>query len=177
MSGPSSPNPRLTSAEDTDPRSAMGSNAADLATRSVLPLVAHRASASDGLGLILGIAAIGILGVVTFLGVNGGRQKPAPQQAVRTTGTPVEAAIARAAQRTRRTQFCCVSSGEPNPLCGGSCSVGSGMAGSDTSSPSISSPLLPSFSCQATNSPPGVRHVQRREVRLAGSGPQHQWAA
>jgi type IV secretion system protein VirB10 len=32
--------------------------------------------------LILGIAAIGILGVVTFLGVNGGRQKPAPQQAV-----------------------------------------------------------------------------------------------
>ena len=82
MSGPSSPNPRLTSAEDTDPRSAMGSNAADLATRSVLPLVAHRASASDGLGLILGIAAIGILGVVTFLGVNGGRQKPAPQQAV-----------------------------------------------------------------------------------------------
>ena len=81
MSGPSSPNPRLTSAEDTDPRSAMGSNTADLATRSVLPLVAHRASASDGLGLILGIAAIGILGVVTFLGVNGGRQKPAPEQA------------------------------------------------------------------------------------------------
>ena len=80
MSGPSSPNPRLTSSEDTDPRSAMGPNAADLATRSVLPLVAHKASASDGLGLILGIAVIGILGVVTFLGVNGGRQKPAPEQ-------------------------------------------------------------------------------------------------
>ena len=82
MSGPSSPNPRLTFAEDTDPRAAMGSNASDLATRSVLPLVAHKASASDGLGLILGIAAIGILGVVTFLGVNGARQKPAPEQAV-----------------------------------------------------------------------------------------------
>ena len=81
MSGPSSPNPRLTSSEDTDPRSAMGPNASDLATRSVLPLVAHKASASDGLGLILGIAVIGILGVVTFLGVNGGRQKPAPEPA------------------------------------------------------------------------------------------------
>ena len=81
MSGPSSPTRRLTSVEDTDPRSTMGSNTADLATRSVLPLVAHKASASDGLGLMMGVIGVGLLGLVTFLGVNGGRQKPAPQQA------------------------------------------------------------------------------------------------
>lgn len=82
MSEPRSPNGRLNFVEDTDPRSATGSKAPDLATRSVLPLVAHKASASDGLGLMMGVFAVGILGVVTFLGVNGGRQKPAPQQAV-----------------------------------------------------------------------------------------------
>lgn len=82
MSVSQTPPHRLNSVDDTDPRSALGSNAAGLATRSSVPLVAQKASASDGLGLILGIFAVGLLGLVTFLGVNSNRQKPVVEQAV-----------------------------------------------------------------------------------------------
>lgn len=70
--------PRLTSADDADPRA--GAEVIDLATRTVLPAVAQRRPAREGLGLLAGVAVVALLGAVTLWSMDGARQE---QQAVR----------------------------------------------------------------------------------------------
>ncbi len=59
---------RLAASNDTDPR--QGAEVIDLATRHVLPAVTQRQPRSDAMVLLGGIAVIGLLGAVTFWGMN-----------------------------------------------------------------------------------------------------------
>ena len=74
---------RLDEAED--PRES--AEVIDLATRSVIPQVAPKRGASDGLGLAAGIGVVALLGAATLWGLNAARQDaaapivPAPQPA------------------------------------------------------------------------------------------------
>ncbi len=64
---------------DRDPREEGGAQIIDLATRNVLPTVAQR-KRGDGLGMVAGIAIVGMLGAVTLWSMNGARmaQQPVP---------------------------------------------------------------------------------------------------
>jgi type IV secretion system protein VirB10 len=59
--------PRLTAANDQDPRTDAGAEVIDLATRNVLPAVSQRKPRSDGLATVAGIAIVAALGAFTFM--------------------------------------------------------------------------------------------------------------
>jgi len=59
---------------DTDPRAAEGGNVISLATRNALPVVTQRKPGSEALGLVAGIAMVGLLGVVTMWTLGGSQR-------------------------------------------------------------------------------------------------------
>ena len=69
---------RLTPANDGDPRENAGAEVIDLATRTVLPAVGQRKPRSDGATMAAGVAAVALLGAVTFWSLNAGRIEPKP---------------------------------------------------------------------------------------------------
>jgi type IV secretion system protein VirB10 len=77
---------RLTPANDSDPREALGAEVIDLATRNVLPSVTQRKPRSDAIGFAAGIGIVALLGLVTLWSMDTARtaqkqgaQKPASQ--------------------------------------------------------------------------------------------------
>lgn len=73
---------------DADPRDHESAEIIDLASRLAFPAVTQREPASDGLGLAIGVAIVGLIGAVTFWGMNAARteqsstatqSQPAPQ--------------------------------------------------------------------------------------------------
>lgn len=76
--------------QDRDPREEGGAQIIDLATRSVLPTVSQR-KRGDGLGMVAGIAIVGMLGAVTLWSMNGARvEQAAPAVPVQVAPPPVE---------------------------------------------------------------------------------------
>ena len=76
--------------QDSDPREEGGAQIIDLATRNVLPSVAQR-KRSDGLGMVAGIAIVGMLGAVTLWSMNGARvEQAAPPAPAQVAPPPVE---------------------------------------------------------------------------------------
>jgi type IV secretion system protein VirB10 len=89
---------------ERDPREGKGAEIIDLATRNVLPAVAARKPRSDALGLVAGVAFVGLLGAVTLWSMDGARNAarapaaafsaapagppPVPAQAVTTVPAP-----------------------------------------------------------------------------------------
>ena len=65
-------------AANDDPREAMSADVIDLASRNGFPTVTQRKGKSDGLGLLAGIAVVGLIGAVTLWGMNSARVEPAP---------------------------------------------------------------------------------------------------
>lgn len=63
---------------DRDPREHETAEVIDLASRAAFPAVTDRKVRSDGLGLAAGVAVVGLLGAVTFWGMNAART-PEPQ--------------------------------------------------------------------------------------------------
>lgn len=64
---------RLTPANDSDPREALGAEIIDLATRNVLPSVTQRKPRSDALGFAAGIGIVALLGMVTLWSMDTAR--------------------------------------------------------------------------------------------------------
>jgi type IV secretion system protein VirB10 len=65
--------PRLTAANDSDPRDDSGAEVIDLTTRNVLPVVSQRKPRSDGLATVAGVAIVAALGAFTFMSMGDGR--------------------------------------------------------------------------------------------------------
>lgn len=63
-------------AANDDPRDGGSAEVIELSTRHVMPAVSQRKGASDKLGLLGGIAFVGLLGAATLWTMNGGRQSP-----------------------------------------------------------------------------------------------------
>ena len=59
-------------ANDTDPRDTEDTEIIDLASRTSYPAVANRRNKNDALGLMAGIAFVGLLGAATLWGLNAG---------------------------------------------------------------------------------------------------------
>jgi len=72
---------RSGSANDTDPRDAVGAEVIDLASRTAYPAVAGRKGRSDALGLAAGIGFVAVLGAATLWGLNAGRLGNGPADA------------------------------------------------------------------------------------------------
>ena len=64
---------RLDPANDRDPREGQGAEVIDLATRNTLPAVSQRKTRSDGLALAGGVAAVALLGALTFWSMDAAR--------------------------------------------------------------------------------------------------------
>jgi type IV secretion system protein VirB10 len=79
-----------------DPRDQHGAEVIDLATRAVLPQVAHGKSRSDGLALAGGVAVVAFLGAVTLWSMNAARQKALKPAVPATAVAPTPAVIAPA---------------------------------------------------------------------------------
>lgn len=65
---------RLTAGADTDPREGEGAEIISLATRKVLPAVTQRKPGSEALGLVGGVAVVGLLGVLTLWSMDNSRK-------------------------------------------------------------------------------------------------------
>ena len=63
-------------ANDVDPREVEEAEVIDLASRNAFPAVTQRKGLSDGLGLALGVAAVGLLGAVVLWSMNSARLDP-----------------------------------------------------------------------------------------------------
>lgn len=94
---------RLSAVTDKDPREGKGADVISLATRSVLPAVTQRKGSSDALGLAAGVAVVGLLGVVTLVGLGNARKPVAgpppatvvqPTPSVQPAAPPVQAPAA-----------------------------------------------------------------------------------
>ncbi|MGB3166134.1 MAG: type VI secretion protein, partial [Alteraurantiacibacter sp.] len=66
------PEKNLVGANDTDPRDTEDTEIIDLASRTSYPAVANRRNKNDALGLMAGIAFVGLLGAATLWGLNAG---------------------------------------------------------------------------------------------------------
>ncbi|QDM42029.1 type VI secretion protein [Altererythrobacter sp. TH136] len=73
--------PGETIANDLDPREGETAEIIDLASRNAFPAVTQRKGKSDGLGLAVGVAVIGLLGAVTLWSMNAARTEQ-PQNGV-----------------------------------------------------------------------------------------------
>ena len=60
-------------ADNTDPREQESAEIIDLASRTAYPAVTAGKGKSDGLGLAAGVALVGLLGAVSFWGMNSAR--------------------------------------------------------------------------------------------------------
>jgi type IV secretion system protein VirB10 len=81
---------RLDPANDRDPREGQGAEVIDLATRNTLPAVTQRKMRSDGLTLAGGVAAVALLGALTFWSMDTARL-PEPAKTETPTQTVVPA--------------------------------------------------------------------------------------
>ncbi|MCL4671654.1 MAG: type VI secretion protein [Sphingomonadaceae bacterium] len=63
-------------ANDVDPREVEQAEVIDLASRNAFPAVTQRKGMSDGLGLAVGVAAIGLIGAVVMWSMNSARLDP-----------------------------------------------------------------------------------------------------
>jgi len=86
--------PRGNPEDNNDPRDEGGAEIIDLRTRNVLPSVTQRKKA-DGLGMVAGIAIVGMLGAVTLWSMNNARDGQAQQAVQPAPGAqpPVAAAV------------------------------------------------------------------------------------
>lgn len=69
--------PGTTVANDLDPREGETAEIIDLASRNAFPAVTQRKGRSDGIGLAVGVAVIGLIGAVTLWSMNAARTQPA----------------------------------------------------------------------------------------------------
>jgi type IV secretion system protein VirB10 len=67
--------PGETASPDRDPREGESAEIIDLASRNAFPAVTQRKGKSDGLGLAVGVAVIGLIGAVTLWSMNAARTK------------------------------------------------------------------------------------------------------
>lgn len=63
-------------ANDVDPREVEQAEVIDLASRNAFPAVTQRKGMSDGLGLAVGVAAVGLIGAVVLWSMNSARLDP-----------------------------------------------------------------------------------------------------
>lgn len=89
-------------ANDVDPRETEDAEIIDLASRTAYPSVTQRKGGSDGMGLAIGVAVVGLLGAVTLWGMNSARmdepqgiggQQAAPQPSPEQVGVIPQEAI------------------------------------------------------------------------------------
>lgn len=78
-----------------DPRNETGAEIIDLATRTVVPAVAHRPAASDSWGMAAGIAIIAALGAATLWKLTDSRTVPHQPKSERQAPAPVSIAPSR----------------------------------------------------------------------------------
>ncbi len=103
-------------ASGADPREEMPAEVIDLASRNSFPAVAQRKKGSDALGLVAGIAIVGLIGAATLWGMNAARTDDSEQQAQAQQAAAVPApAPAETAPQQEERQPAPAAAPQPDP--------------------------------------------------------------